>query len=70
VTPINTATDKAGKAIKVGREPDAMAITPNGKTAYAVNDASGTVTPINIANNKASKVIMVGRGPYAMAIMP
>ena len=29
VIPINTATKRAGKPIKVGRFPDGMAITPN-----------------------------------------
>ena len=37
VIPINTATDKAGKAIKVGPGPDGIAITPDGKTAYVAN---------------------------------
>ena len=40
MTPIRTATNKAGKAIKVGGRPVAIAITPNGKTAYVVNDAT------------------------------
>ena len=72
MTPINTATNKAGKAIKVGSYPFNIAITPNGKTAYAVNDNfnSGTVTPIRTATNTALKAIKVGKGPYAIAITP
>jgi YVTN family beta-propeller protein len=31
VTPIDTATGKAGKAIKVGKGPAAIAIAPNGR---------------------------------------
>ncbi len=46
VTPITTATGKAGKAINVGSFPWAIAVTPNGKTAYVANSGSGTVTPI------------------------
>ena len=34
VTPIRTATNTALKSIKVGVHPDAIAITPDGKTAY------------------------------------
>ncbi len=34
VTPINTTTNSAGPAIKVGSDPTCIAITPNGKTAY------------------------------------
>ena len=37
VTPIAVATNKAGMAIKVGHKPDAIAITPNGKTVYVAN---------------------------------
>jgi YVTN family beta-propeller protein len=75
VTPIRTATKTAGKAIKVGSEPDAIAITPNGKTAYVANggDAmrtSDTVTPIRTATGKAGKAINVGTGPDAIAITP
>ena len=36
MTPITTATNTAGTQIKVGIDPDAIAITPNGKTAYVV----------------------------------
>ena len=66
VTPIQTATNKAGKAITVGKNPGAIAITPNGKTAYVVNgnfSGPGTVTPISTATNKAGKPITVGKNP-------
>jgi YVTN family beta-propeller protein len=39
VTPINTATGKAGPAIPTGNQPFAAAMTPNGKTLYVVNGA-------------------------------
>src|ERR1700733_9670719 len=68
--PINTATNKAAKTIKVGSDPVAIAITPNGKTAMVVNYGSGTVTPINTATNKAGKAITVGKNPVAIAITP
>ena len=46
-----------------------MAITPNGKTAYAASSAD-TVTPIRTASNKAGKAIKVGKYPAAIAITP
>ncbi len=49
VTPIRTATNKAGRAINVKRYPYAIAITPNGKTAYVTNTLLNTVTPIQTA---------------------
>ena len=38
MTPIATATNTAGPPIPIGRYPDAIAITPDGKTAYVAND--------------------------------
>jgi YVTN family beta-propeller protein len=61
VTPIRTATNTALKPIKVGEYPNAIAITPNGQTAYVVNDGSGTVTPINTATNTPGKAIRFGK---------
>ena len=34
VTPIDTVTRKAGTAIAVGADPQAIVITPDGRTAY------------------------------------
>jgi YVTN family beta-propeller protein len=72
---VNTATNKAGKPIKVGPGPDAIAITPDGKTAYVANGGlppagSDTVTPIRTATNTALKPIKVGEDPAAIAITP
>jgi len=44
VSPIATATNTAGPSIGVGAYPYAIAITPDGKTAYVANENSGTVT--------------------------
>ena len=41
MVPINTATNTAGKPIKVGRTPGAIAITPDGKTLYAAARTHG-----------------------------
>ena len=73
VTPINTATGKPGNAITVGGGASAIAITPNGKTAYVANVAyggTGTVTPIRTATNTALKAITVGAEPWPIAITP
>ena len=71
VTPIPVCTNVAGKPIPVGNGPVTIAITPNGKTAYVVNENSGTVTPIRTATNTPGKAIRVaGRLPDAIAITP
>jgi YVTN family beta-propeller protein len=49
--------------------PAAIAITPNGKTAYVAN-GTDSVTPIRIGTNTALKPINVGQGPEGIAITP
>ncbi len=68
VTPISTATRKAGKPIYVGAGPGAIAIAPNGITAYVLT-ARGLV-PIRTATSKRGKVIKGTAGASAIAIAP
>ncbi len=75
VIPVNTSTDTVGTPITVGSGPSAIAITPNGSTAYVTNEgttntAPGTVTPINLSTNTPGTPISVGSGPDAIAITP
>ncbi len=44
-TPISTATNKAGKPIKVGHSPCSMAIAPDGREVYVTNQMAGTGHP-------------------------
>ena len=69
VTPIETTTGAAGRAISVGYRPRVIAITPDGTTAYVANK-DDTVTPIAIATNRPGKPIRVGGAPYGVAITP
>ena len=70
MTPISTITNMAGKPIKVGSGPIAIAITPDGKTVYVANVYSDTVTPITTATNTPGKPIKVGKAPCRIAITP
>ena len=70
VTPIAIATNRAGPPIKVGRNPSAIAISPDGKTAYVANWDAGTVTPISTATSKEGHAIRTGKTPVAIAITP
>jgi YVTN family beta-propeller protein len=70
VTPVNLVTRRAGKPIRVGADPRAIAITPSGRMAYVVNSASGTVTPIVTGTRRAEAPIRVGSDPQAIAIAP
>jgi len=70
VTPISTITNTAGKPIRVGSGPSAIAVTPDGKTIYVASFAAGTVTPITTATNTPGKPIKVGNEPFALVIAP
>ena len=70
MTPISTVTNTAGKPIKVGTGPIAIAFTPDGKTAYVVCLGADTVIPISTATNTPGTPIKAGKHPYAIAITP
>src|ERR1700722_7139805 len=70
VTPINTATGKAGSPIKVGRSPDQLAITPDGKTVYVADTGGRDVTPISTATRKPGQPIQVGARPVGIVAAP
>jgi DNA-binding beta-propeller fold protein YncE len=58
MTPIDLATNTAGKPINLQQPPDAIVITPDGKTAYVINGfPSRTVTPIYLATGTPEKPI-------------
>ncbi len=61
---------QVGKKIKVGSYPDAIAIAPDGLTAYVANYTANTVTPIDLATDKPEKPISAGIGPADIAIAP
>ena len=54
----------------INADPDAIAITPNGRTAYVTNGNTDTVIPIDVATNTQGTPIGVGSLPDAIAITP
>ena len=60
LTPINAATNTAGKPIRVPCS-CSFAITPDGKTLYVAT--SNSVIPISTATNTPGKPIHIGTGP-------
>ena len=70
VTPVGLADRKAGRPIAVGREPQAIAVSPDQRMAYVVNSGSDTVTPIQTGPRRRERAIAVGRNPQAIAITP
>src|SRR5689334_9085246 len=79
---VNLATGRYSKPIKVdhllklpdghtvGDGPIAIAITPDGKTAYTANYEAWTVTPIDVATGARGTPIRVGQNPNSIAITP
>jgi YVTN family beta-propeller protein len=57
-------------SIKVGLNPNWVAITKDGRTAYVANKGSNSITPINVANNTAGTAIRVPGPPIEMEISP
>jgi DNA-binding beta-propeller fold protein YncE len=81
VLPFSTATDTAGKMIKVNGFVYAVAVTPDSTTAYAASEPrqkptatctgqTGVVTPISTATNLAGHPFRVACDPYAVAVTP
>jgi YVTN family beta-propeller protein len=57
-------------SVKVGLNPNWVAITKDGRTAYVANKGSNSITPINVANNTAGTAIRVPGPPIEMEISP
>jgi choice-of-anchor C domain-containing protein len=69
VLPVNAVTGQAGRVITVPGASQ-VAVARNGKAAYVVSRALGTVTPVTVTTGKAGRAIAVGKQPDAIAITP
>lgn len=65
VTPVDTVTGATLKPIPVGRDPEAIVVTPDGRMAYVANKAPGSVTVIRTRTGTVVKTIPVP-GPQGM----
>ena len=70
VTPVDLVARKAGRPIRVGTRPKAIALVPGGRTALVVDSGFDAVTPIDVATRTAEKSIAVGVDPEAIAVTP
>jgi DNA-binding beta-propeller fold protein YncE len=70
VTPIATATGRAGHSISVGTYsyPTAITLAPGGQIAAVLGTYDGTVRLLNTRTRRASAPIKVGALPVAAAI--
>jgi YVTN family beta-propeller protein len=67
VIPINTATNRREKAIKIKEGVTLVKRVPFGKL-YVLNADANTVTPVRTATNHVGEPIQVGQFPVAIAI--
>ncbi len=65
----NDANQKINE-IRVGDEPNGVAIHPNGKTVYVANTISGTVSVLDATTQQIVGTILVGTEPYGLALTP
>jgi len=56
--------------IPVGKEPQNVAISPNGANVYVTNTASSTVSVIDTASRAVVNTILAGTEPYGIAFTP
>ena len=56
--------------IKMPGHPRALAISPDGRTAYVVIENLNVVIPIDLASQRIEQMIKVGTFPDAIALTP
>lgn len=66
--PLNVITQKPGTPIKLGVEPNAFALTPNGDDAVFANQASNTVTIVDLVTHAVAATVAVGSTPVGIDI--
>jgi YVTN family beta-propeller protein len=70
LTQVDLTTGVLGAPIAVGAQPVAIAITPDGSTAYVADHGSSAVVPIALATGRVGAPIELGDRPNAIAIAP
>ncbi|MBI3890262.1 MAG: beta-propeller fold lactonase family protein, partial [Candidatus Wallbacteria bacterium] len=59
-----------GSPVSVQAEPTFLAISPNGRSVYVTNRASGTVSVIDSASRTVLRTLAVGTEPCGIAVSP
>ena len=71
VTLIDTRANSRGATVPVGKLPDEITLTPDGKTAYVLNAWSHSVSVVSTGSGEAtSRTIKAGRYPIGIAMTP
>jgi YVTN family beta-propeller protein len=70
VSVIDTASNTVTATVRVGTNPFAVAITPDGIRAYVTNFGDNTVSVIDTPSNTVTATVSVGTNPLGVAINP
>jgi YVTN family beta-propeller protein len=74
VVPVDLTSGAAGAPIPVGtgpsQQPNSIALSADGRTAYVTGYESASLTPIDLATRTAEPAIAVGNYPSAIAVDP
>ncbi|HKJ76240.1 MAG TPA: hypothetical protein VKA64_03465, partial [Gammaproteobacteria bacterium] len=53
-----------------GKEPEHLALSPDGKTLFAADVGAGTVSVIDLARGAVTRTFQVGEQPHGLALSP
>ena len=67
---VDIAGKKVVKEVKVGKEPEGVKVSPDGKTVYVTSEATSLVQVVDVASGKVTKNITVGKRPRRFAMTP
>ena len=62
------ATHAAGRPVRVGAAPDALAVPPDGRRVYVTSGDTSTVTPVRTSPWRAGHPVRTGYSPAAIAL--
>ena len=68
VTILSTADHRVLGKVQVGRDPNWLEFTPDGKLAVVSNTGSGDVSIVDVANRQTVKTVKVGKGPKRLKV--
>jgi len=70
VSVVDVATLRHVKTLPGGNDPEAFAISNDGKTVYVSNEDAGTVSVLDVESGKVTAVVPVGEEPEGVTMRP
>jgi len=67
---VDIAGQQVMATIPVGKNPQDLAWSPDGRFAYVVNQGSNTVSVIDSETNQVAATVPTGAAPTSIAMMP